>query len=150
MLRPFSLACAELKGNRKFVISFVLNLAIGLVGLIVLDQYKRLTSNEVSKKSKELMGADFLVVSRLEIAQTLQKKIEDIVPESKQKTFKQTFFTMVDFGEDLQLTQISVVEENYPLYGKFVFDPAEFLFSNIHKEQLVVVSNERLMVSSSL
>jgi len=108
----------------------------------VLDQYKRLTSSEVSKKSKELMGADFLVVSRLEIAQTLQKKIEDIVPESKQKTFKQTFFTMVDFGEDLQLTQISVVEENYPLYGKFVFDPAEFLFCNIHKEQLVVVSNE--------
>ncbi len=142
MLSPFSLACSELKGNRKFVYSFILNLAIGLVGLIVLDQYKRLTSTEVSIKSKELMGADFLVVSRLEVPKSTQKRVENIIPETKQKTIKQTFFTMVDFGEDLHLTQISVVEENYPLYGNFIFENKTFDFSRIHNEKVVVLSSE--------
>jgi putative ABC transport system permease protein len=113
----------EILNNKRFCFLFVINLSIGLTGLISIDGFKSSLNSTINQKSKTLLGADFGLSARRPIVQSeldaVQKHIGDL---SSEKTKMVEVFSMVksDRSKRSRLMQIRAIEINYPFYGDFL------------------------------
>ena len=106
----------ELKSSPRFVLLFILNITIGLSGLSVIESFKGSFLNELQRNSKNILGADLAVSSRVKIddskVEALGKYLQPI------KSAKNiSLFSMANSGENTRLVSVKTLGEGYPFYG---------------------------------
>ena len=60
----FKLSLREIRNHPKFVFLFVLNVSLGLIGLILIENFKISFNDLITARSQTLLGADFSISSR--------------------------------------------------------------------------------------
>ncbi|MCP4911965.1 MAG: FtsX-like permease family protein [Oligoflexia bacterium] len=134
--------------RKKFTLIFIINLALGLGGLVTLDYFKNVFDHLVSSRAKSLLGSDLELQSRFPIA---DKKIEitrNFISQ-KNKVIKEveykTLFTMAKGEERTRLVSLQTIPKGFPFYGDFEFDKASDLSEKIihaYKDVLVLLGNK--------
>ena len=54
----FRQAWREIKNSRSFCFFYSLNLALGLMGFVLVDAFRESIESKIANESKELLGAD--------------------------------------------------------------------------------------------
>lgn len=115
------LILADIRGNRKFCLWFVINLAIGLFGFAVIDVIKEGLSEALVTKAREINGSDLEIAGRQPLPaarwQELAKqlKVEGASPKMERFT---SLYSMVRHGETSLLVRVNGIGARYPLYGQ--------------------------------
>ena len=60
-------AWREIKNSRSFCFFYSLNLALGLVGFVLVDAFRESIESKMANESKELLGADLAMRARRSI-----------------------------------------------------------------------------------
>lgn len=107
----------ELKSSPKFILLFVLNLAIGLMGLAAIEFLKQGFNEELASKSKAILGADLALSSRIKIHSDKEELIRQRLPvEASTKVV--SLFSMGLYNGQSKLINIKAMGEGFPYYGK--------------------------------
>ncbi len=107
--------------NKQFCILFVINLSIGLTGLISIEGFKSSLNNTISEQSKSLLGADVGMSARRPIT---DQEIKVLEAEIKKSNFQfaqmiEVFSMVKSENNRSRLMQIRAIDGNYPFYGEF-------------------------------
>lgn len=150
----FKLIFRELKSSPKFALIFILNLSIGLIGLVSIQSFKSSFTDELSLRSKSILGADLAISSRLDID---VESVKDIVKvEDSSKTTR--LFSMAGSDSHSRLASVRAIESKFPFYGKillsdntalkFKSDDQVFIYPELQR-QLEVEIGDRIQLGDS-
>lgn len=106
----------ELRSSPKFITLFILNLAIGLMGLAAIEFLKQGFNEELATKSKAILGADLALSSRIKInseKEELIKKNYPVVDSAKVVSL----FSMGLYEKHSKLLNIKAMDRGFPFYG---------------------------------
>lgn len=106
----------------RFYIFFILNLAIGLSGLLTLRQLSSSLDQSIRLNSKSLLAADVAVSVRRVLTSDELEKIKAFLPSDAESSRYWEFAAMVTFRDRSRLVQVRAVEPSYPFYGKLETD----------------------------
>ena len=141
------LAYKDLINQKKYIIFFLLNATLGLIGPALLHTYRTLTQEGLDKRVKTLLGADLSLSARRVIPAELIEKAVTLLSDgrdSKLKYAKQrTLYTMISTPsqKNPKLVQLKSFEDHFPFYGQIKredFGPADNLqsFSYLDKDKV--------------
>lgn len=127
------LAWRELLNARRFSIFFILNLALGLTGYIVVDSLKSSISQSLAGKSREILGSDLAISAFRQLNDDELKTIEALLPEGTQTAREVSWLSMVsaigsetdsttsrnqnEAAPPARLMEIRAVDADFPFYG---------------------------------
>lgn len=115
------LALRELKNARKFSYLFILNLALGVLGFVLIHSFKTSVNESLSVRSKILLGSDITISGRRNLTNAERGKINKLLNKKAQE--KSSLIELYSMGKALnsnhksRLVQIKIIDEAYPLYG---------------------------------
>jgi putative ABC transport system permease protein len=115
----------ELRAQKQFAFFFVLNLLLGLTGLICLNELKSSLDASIQLNAKSFLAADLAITTRRRFAPEEIEKIAQTLPSESTISRSWEFLSMVRVGIKSRLIQVKAVDENYPLFGKLVTQPTE-------------------------
>lgn len=133
-LSPFTvlkLIFADIRGNRRFCLWFIINLAIGLFGFAVIDVIKEGLSEVLFNKAREINGSDLEIAGRKPLDQERWQQIAKLLnPQGQPSSVDQqkgsapyvmepytSLYSMVEHGEASLLVRVNGIGARYPLYG---------------------------------
>jgi len=124
------LALREIRNNFRFSLFFVGNLALGLVGFIVLISFKTSLNDHLQLHSKSTLTADLSISAYRPFSEEEVQVIEGLLGRGSapqwEKASQITFFSMVASNTGAsRLVQIIAVSEDFPLYGKILLEGAK-------------------------
>lgn len=129
----------ELKSSPKFVLIFILNLSIGLIGLVSIQSFKTSFSEELDSRSKSILGADLAISSRQEID---LKNVTSVVSISDHaKSIR--LFSMAGANNNSRLASIRVIESKFPFYGQILLKDQRPLKFSSDKEAYIYPELQR-------
>ncbi len=140
------LAFKELIHNYSFSALFVLSLGIGLIGLTSLDSLRSSIRESLNRKSKGFLAADLGVGARRRLKPEELKLISNIMPVGTETSQLHESLTMVagvspaqahSSGQASRLTELRVVESNYPFFGEIELERQGLITSNSKKDLFV-------------
>lgn len=118
------LALRELRNHWRFSLFFTLNLASGLVGLVLLSTLLASVRTSLDTRSQSLLGADLSISMRRDLKDEELAAVRKILPPSTQEAVVVDFFSMLEtVGADEKtetenrLMQVRAVDGQYPFYG---------------------------------
>lgn len=114
----FKLIFRELRSSPKFVLIFILNLAIGLVGLVSIQSFKTSFSEELSSRSKSILGSDLSISSRQEVDLNSVSSVVNYIDYTKSISL----FSMAGFKDKSRLASVRVIEDKFPFYGSIILE----------------------------
>src|SRR5690606_1692941 len=97
---------------------FLLNVALGLIGFIVIDAFKVSLSKELANGSRGLLGADITVSCNNRLCTEDEIKIAKDTIKAQEDAHLMSLFSMASAGEKTRLAQVAAISPNFPLYGK--------------------------------
>lgn len=107
----------ELRRNFSITALFVLNVAIGLTGFMLVDSYKNSITAFIEDNRKALLSADVAVSARRDFTEAEMKAIDAAMgPAPRAVSYE--FFAMATIKGQSRLVTVKTVDANYPLYGK--------------------------------
>ena len=109
---------SEMRGNRSFCVTFILNLSLGLIGFLVLDSFKSSVQSSLADRSRAILAADISVSARRPLTDTEQKKIISITPQGAKRRYEVNLFTMAASSSGTRLVEVRAVDNNFPFYGE--------------------------------
>jgi putative ABC transport system permease protein len=122
----FKLIYRELRSSPRFLIFFVLNLSIGLMGLTSIELFKSTFTQELEEKSKSILGSDLSISSRIKFTDEQIAIINNNVPNGSATVNNISLFSMARTLEDekkrSKLVNIRVIEKEFPFYGKIILE----------------------------
>lgn len=107
----------ELRSSPKFIALFILNLAIGLMGLAAIEFLKQGFNEEIATKSKAILGADLALSSRIKISSEKEELIKENYPVVD-STKVVSLFSMGLYQNKSKLLNIKAIGEGFPYYGE--------------------------------
>lgn len=120
-------AIRELINHRRFVVFFVLNLSLGLMGFVLLLLTRDAVQNHFSSKLRDILGADWAISSREPpsemdqqwLAKTMAASLVRHAPADMRFTTvsSQETLTMVHGAQHSRLLRVMAVDDGFPLYG---------------------------------
>ena len=132
MYFAFRNALREIRNNRSFCIFYIANLAIGLVGFLTVDSFKRSLEEKVIFESKTLLGADIAIRARRSLSDEESLKIQKILPPETNNVSVIDFYSMIagPTGRS-RLVKVVAMEPEFPFYGEFELgNPEKHIHSN--------------------
>lgn len=148
----FKIAFRELLNSKKFVLFFILNLSLGILGFLVLHSFKTSVNDSLSARSRILLASDISISSRKELTDEQKDKISSIIETISSKAVVKSFVSEIysmgqnDRTKKSRLVQIKMISGNYPLYGEVTLERQGILKKNIReefkREKLVWASKE--------
>jgi putative ABC transport system permease protein len=111
------LAIRELRNHWRFSLFFILNLASGLVGLVLISTLLESVRISLDSRSQALLGADLSISIRRLLSDAESEKIRKVLPAGTQVTSVVDFFSMLEQAEESRLVQVRAVGDGYPFYG---------------------------------
>lgn len=116
-MNVFKLAWRELKNRPKFVIFFLLNLSIGLIGLMSVEHFKRSFNDELNQRSRSMLGADIGIRARQNIPEKDLETFLSFLPETRESTRVISLFSMISTDGEARLVSLRAIAPNFPFYG---------------------------------
>jgi putative ABC transport system permease protein len=122
------LAWREITNSPRFTIFFALNIALGLVGFIVVDALKSSIDRSLSGKSREILGADFSISAFRSISESEINLIDSLMPQGTLIAEESGWVSMVSAAGSThsnpppaRLMEIRAVDPGFPFYGQIQF-----------------------------
>ncbi len=113
----FKILWRELRGARRVTLLFVLNLTLGLLGLVVLDGLQRDLSRVIGENARALLSSDLSIAARRPLTLTEEAKVAEVLPKSTERIELQSLYSMVVSQQNSTLVQIKAIEPGYPYFG---------------------------------
>ncbi len=107
----------DFRWNRKFHLFFILNLSFGLIGLVGLLGFKSSFQESINKRSRNILGSDLAIHSRMSFTDDQIKKVESVLPDGYTKVHGLSMFSMIKTGEKTRLVNVRSLPEGFPFYG---------------------------------
>ncbi len=112
------LAVKEIINNKSFGLFFILNLAIGLVGYVILNSFSYSLNEHFQTNLKEMMTADLVSrVSRPFQPEELEV-FDRVLGNNRQEAQVNNFLTMASGPGYSRLVEVYAVDGAFPLYGR--------------------------------
>ncbi len=111
------LAAAEIRGSRAFSLSFVLSLAIGLVGFLAIDALRTSVSVNVDERSKVILAADLALTSQKAFTADDRRTALGSLPPRTAIREETSLYSMVASGTQSRLVELRAVDAQFPFYG---------------------------------
>lgn len=111
------LASREFKNRKRFTILFLLNIAFGLCGLMLMQHFRVSFDQVLEGRAKNILGADLAVSGRGDVPLSKIKKIQNRIGPDTVLKKKVGMFTMASHGKSTRLVLFSAMEEGFPFYG---------------------------------
>ncbi len=130
-------ALKELLNHKKLTFFMVINLTISLVSFVLINSFKESVNTYVVDNSKSILTADLSIYSRRPFSDLEKEVIANLDEDKRASLYK--YFSMIKVGERTQLINVSVFNQNYPLYGKIEvadFEDNEIPFSKVKQEMM--------------
>jgi len=116
---PLSQSLKFLRYHKRESLLFLIGLFLGLSVLGVVHDLRVSFQEGLNSKSKELLGSDLSLSSRVEISPEKIAKIDTYLNKNLVKKIQlDSFFSMAK-GEKARLVWVKVLSEGFPFYGKY-------------------------------
>jgi putative ABC transport system permease protein len=136
----------DLKYHKKNFLFLLLNLSFGIIGLVIILSFKSSLENSLKSRSKNILGSDISLNSRLEIEDTTLQKVEELLPSPFIKERSLSLNSMLGVKEQTKLVSIKTLTESFPFYGDFVLENA----SSTHEKKEFLSKVNRVWVGLDL
>jgi putative ABC transport system permease protein len=115
-----NLALKEIIFQKRFMFLFLINVAIGLQGIILVDHFRQSFVSQIDRQSKTLLGADFKVVGRFPLSMEKKQKLDQFVAtfDQKKSVSFRTLFSMIRAKGQNKLVYLNSLPESFPFYGE--------------------------------
>lgn len=117
---------------------FVLCVALSLVSLIVVNSFRRDIASAVVGDARVLHGADIIISSSYPFSPSLNKRLVTLQAEGVAVSNGWEFYSVARNDKETLLSNIKVVEGNYPLYGEIQLQSGEPLEKILQPGSVVV------------
>ena len=107
----------DFRWNKKFHLFFILNLSFGLIGLVGLLGFKSSFQESINKRSRNILGSDLAINSRVAFTEDQMKRVDSVLPEGHIKVTGLSMFSMLKSGEKTRLVNVRTLPEQFPFYG---------------------------------
>ena len=114
----WKLTWRDLIRNPRFALLFVLNLALGLTGFLLIGSFAASLDRHLADHLKEMLTADLVVRSARPLSELESDRIRAAAGAGSRHALQISFYSMVKGGRGARLAQIVAVDAAYPLYGK--------------------------------
>lgn len=124
----FRMAIKEIRHNKLFSFLFLLNVAIGLLGLVTIENFKVSFQHVLGERAKNLLGADLALSSRFPLSEEKRSILHKYVKgEGYSETNLLTMFSMAKGEKSSRLVFLHTLTEAngegvYPYYGHLELD----------------------------
>ncbi|MDA9951512.1 hypothetical protein N9D31_02940 [Oligoflexaceae bacterium] len=136
----------QLLSHRKFFVTFVLNLSIGLIGFVVVDAFKVAIDTQIKQKSKAVLGADLGISARRMLNEEEISKTAALLPKGTKSIQLIELYSMAYNGDKSRLVQIVALDKNYPLVPGIKLEKEGL----VGKTQIDTLNKEGIWVSPEL
>lgn len=123
------MAVLELTRFKSVTLFLVLNLTIGLIGFFLLQIFQQSLSQQSASMAQVILGGDLSVSARRSFTEAERAEWEATFKAEK-RSHTYFLFSMLRTKNDSKLVNVAVFDDNFPLYGKFVFSEAQGLTSD--------------------
>lgn len=113
----FRLAFREFKNRRRFTTLFLLNVAFGLCGLMLMQHFRVSFEQVLEGRAKNILGADIAIEGRGSVPQSKIDIVKNKLGEDAVLKKNVGMFTMAKHKSSTRLVWFSAMEEGYPFYG---------------------------------
>ena len=113
-------AWREMRNSRSFCFFYSLNLALGLIGFVVVDAFRESIESKVMNESRELLGADLAIRARRVITEEEIKLARNTLPAETREAKAVDFFSMAagPTGRS-RLVKVVAIDPGFPFHGTF-------------------------------
>ena len=113
-------AWREIKNSRSFCFFYSLNLALGLVGFVLVDAFRESIDSKMANESKELLGADLAMRARRSITYEELDRARSTLPTETREAAAVDFFSMAagPTGRS-RLVKVVAIDRGFPFHGSF-------------------------------
>lgn len=122
----FRIAFRELINAKRFSFLFILNLALGILGFVLIHSFKASVNDTLESRSKILLGSDISLTGRRGLE---DKEYNLVLNYLKDKTIASSeMIELYSMGKALndkkksRLVLIKLIDQQYPLYGHLHID----------------------------
>lgn len=116
------LAWLEIINNRRFFTLFILNLSLGLLGLVVVEGFRSQMQGLFQERSTEILGANLEISGRVSLSSEQVDQVLDelnlLVEGDIQVRRGWSMYNMMAYGSSSRLVHVKVFEKGYPFYGE--------------------------------
>ena len=123
------MAVLELTRYKSVSLFLILNLTIGLIGFFLLQVFQQSLSQQSAEKAQVILGGDLSVSARRNFTEAERAEWEATF-KAERRSHTYFLFSMLRTKSDSKLVNVAVFDDNFPLYGKFVFSEAQELASD--------------------
>jgi putative ABC transport system permease protein len=126
----------EFKKDPRFFLLLIFTQVLGMLGLLLVEQWSGVLEQRLQDKGQELLGADISISVRRpftdEEKKLIDEKVRSIADESAELI---DTYSMVYFGpeKESRLAELRGVKGNFPFYGKI-----DLLSKNKFENQIVI------------
>jgi len=120
----WSLAFKEIKRNKSFTALFLVNVMVGLLGLVLIENFKVSFQTVLDARAKNLLGADVSLSSRFPIDKDKKSQfLKNVTGDQSVVTDLMTMFSMAKSEKSSRLVFLNTLklgdspEMTYPFYG---------------------------------
>ena len=140
-------AWREIRNSRSFCFFYSLNLALGLIGFLVVDTFQESISSKVESESRELLGADLALRARRPISPDELIQARKNLPAQTTESQTVDFFSMAAGpGGRSRLVKVVAIDQGFPFYGSFSLQSAGKLngqnITSLHQEKVAWIYPE--------
>lgn len=127
----WKMALKEIRHNRFFSFLFLLNVAIGLLGLVTIENFKVSFEQVLGERAKNLLGADIAISSRFPLSPEKKSIFHEIVKENGKEYSETNLLTMFSMGKGDKASRLVFLhtltpsdkgDSFYPYYGHIELD----------------------------
>ena len=110
------LAIRQLNSNKAFSVSMIINIALGLMGFLVVDGFNRSFRDEINTRTRQIASADLIVSSRLPWTAEQSNQIKSLIPAASVISEEISLVSMVTGTINTRLIEARFIDDHFPLY----------------------------------
>lgn len=139
------LSWRDISRNRRFTLLFLVNLALGLAGFMVIGSFSGSLNRYLDGNLKEILTADLVLQSSRPLTkQEIEISRAMLQPEARISQ-QISFYSMVKGSTVAKLAQIVAIDGAYPLYGSFRYTGSfahSRVLNDLQQERKLLMSRE--------
>ncbi len=113
------LGLRDLARNFRFTLLFIVNLALGLTGFLLISSFGGSLGRHLDANLREILTADLVLQSTRPLTAQEVQRARTIIGEGSVVSEQISFYSMVKGDQVAKLVQIVAIDAAYPLYGAF-------------------------------
>ncbi|WP_240193586.1 ABC transporter permease [Desulfobulbus alkaliphilus] len=111
----------DLSRNRRFTLLFILNLALGLTGFLVITSFGSSLGRHLDDNIREMLTADLVLRSARPLTVEEMERSRLLAGPGSRFSEQVSLYTMVTGNGVSRLAEIVAIDGSYPLYGAFEY-----------------------------